>query len=76
MVDEIYQEFCGLDSDGSGQLEYDEIIKFIDAMCLRSPDDFDREVLLARVMEVDVNRDGKLSWPEFKNMVFGTPSEQ
>ena len=71
----LYEEFCALDKDGSGQLEYPEIMSFIDALCVRDPDVFDREDMIHRVIGVDKNFDGKLTWPEFKALIFDTPPE-
>ena len=72
----LYEEFCALDKDNSGQLEYPEIMAFIDALCVRDPDVFDREDMINRVIGVDKNFDGKMSWPEFKALIFDAPPEE
>ena len=74
-MDALYEEFCALDKDGSGELDYDELMTFVDALCLKDPDVFDREDMISRIIAVDQDRNGKMSWPEFKQLIFNTPPE-
>lgn len=53
MLDELYVEFCKIDTDGSGLLDKSEVGKYVDGACQRCPDVFDHEKLLKDMMDLD-----------------------
>ena len=70
MLDEIYQDFCKLDVDGSGKLNKAEVEAMVVAACDRNPS-LDRDTLFQDLMTLDGDQDGKLSWAEFRTLITG-----
>ena len=61
MKDRVKEEFVAMDKDGSGTLDYKEIIKLVQKLNLRLP----TSVLKEKFKRIDLDEDGNLTFEEF-----------
>ena len=65
----VYDEFCALDSDGSGKLHVNDVINIVDSVYNKESDQVFNENLKYKLQHMDLDEEDKLSWEELRVMI-------